>query len=574
MYEENDMNKTDKTLLSMCGYLASVQAEDGGFACEACGFEHGRADNAVFPFICCYSLTNDTVWLERVNRLLDFRKKLENDDGSVSNDFRSPWKGITAFSAIGLYKTLYYYDDILPDDLYDRIEECFVASARWVHENIKLGFRANINYYCASAAVNAMYGKMFSDDEYTRSAEELLGYCMGLFTRNGILRGEGQPHDFVTPNGCVPADIGYIVEESIPCLTDAAIALSNEKLLDKLAEYSVELLEFMLPDGAWDNSFGSRNNKWTYYGSRTATGCFGAFMSLSGYRAELAEAAWRNLELIEKCSRDGALFGGYEYDRYGQKPCVHHTFSHAVGLADAIASGFENERTGCELPCDNNKNRVLYFPEVNTYRIYCGKWIATVTGNDYGTYTRGNGAAHASGGALSMLYHRDCGPVIAGSVLEYKRTETNNMQIPTESVNHQSLLPGVEIVHDGKKYSTSLCSDCSIGVEESFDEDTKIAVNVSSYPESPEGDMIKKCGCAEIEYDFSDEEVGISLTLGDGYKGAEYILPVISGSGIVVDGDYTGKEPIFFLTCGFGADEYTFSSRKIKISLKNNCQKH
>ena len=31
-------------------------------------------------------------------------------------------------------------------------------------------------------------------------------------------------------------------------------------------------LEFMLPDGAWDNSWGTRNYKWTYWGSRTSDG--------------------------------------------------------------------------------------------------------------------------------------------------------------------------------------------------------------------------------------------------------------------------------------------------------------
>ena len=32
-------------------------------------------------------------------------------------------------------------------------------------------------------------------------------------------------------------------------------------------------MEFMLPDGAWDNSWGTRNYKWSWWGSRTSDGC-------------------------------------------------------------------------------------------------------------------------------------------------------------------------------------------------------------------------------------------------------------------------------------------------------------
>ena len=36
-------------------------------------------------------------------------------------------------------------------------------------------------------------------------------------------------------------------------------------------------LEFMLPDGAWDNSWGTRSFKWTYWGGRTSDGFMGGY---------------------------------------------------------------------------------------------------------------------------------------------------------------------------------------------------------------------------------------------------------------------------------------------------------
>ena len=40
-------------------------------------------------------------------------------------------------------------------------------------------------------------------------------------------------------------------------------------------------MEFMLPDGGWDNSWGTRNYKWTWWGSRTSDGCQPAYPGLS-----------------------------------------------------------------------------------------------------------------------------------------------------------------------------------------------------------------------------------------------------------------------------------------------------
>lgn len=558
-----DFDKTVKELLfSMCGYLASVQEEDGGFGCEACGFEHGRADNAVYSFVCMYSHTKERIWLDRTEKLLGFRTKLENEDGSVSNDFQSPWKGITVFSALWMYKTLDCFGEILPENLYSHIENCFVRSAEWVHGNIVRGFRANINYYCASAAVNAMYGKRYGNTEYIQQAEELLSYCMGLFTENGILCGEGQPHDHRTSGGCVPADIGYIAEESVPCLTDAAEILGDAETMKKLAAASTRLLEFMLPDGAWDNSFGSRNNKWTYYGSRTSSGCISAFLKLSEYSPVLREAAFRNLSLIGKCTVDGALYGGPEYKANGQRPCSHHTFSHSAVLAEASVLP-HGDYGRPALPCDSSEDRVRFFREINTYKVYSGKWIATVTAGDYNTYTWKNGAAHASGGTLSMLYHRDYGPVIAGSVSEYIITEKNNMQIPAGVMRHSPLLPRVQYEIDGKIYSTALSFDCEM--KQPHGKNTVIEVSVK--PQNDEHECMPANASVKFTYEFG-EELKISVDSENLPSDAVFILPVVSSSGAAIRGSWKSCGKIFFLTGGFSADEYVFYAAHAEISVR------
>ena len=557
-------DKYQQLLLSWCEYLLKMQITDeadeyfGGFRCEACGHIHGRADNAVFPLAYAYSLTGDTRFLDGAKRLIDFRRLLSHEDGSVQNDFGSQWKGITAFSAINLYKTLENFGKKLPDDFRKKLETLFKASACWVHENIKTGFRANINYYCAACAVNAMYGKYFDAPGFTLRAKELLSYCLGKFTANGWITGEGQPHDFRTEKGCAPIDVGYDIEESLPCLVDAVVILKDANALAQLSGHALKALDFMLPDGGWDNSFGVRNNKWTYYGSRTSDGCIGAFTELGKTDPVFFEAAERTFELLSVCTSGGALYGGPRYKENGQPPCVHHTFCHACALADALCAGLK-EHKRMPLPCDADRLEYKYYPELDTYKIFAGPWAATVTAYDYSTYTYPRGAAHASGGAVSMLYHRKYGPVIAGSVYDYKPTEVYNMQLP-RNIRHSTLIPRCEYEKDGVKYATCLDGGAKIKVTQS-DASVRVSVN-AKFCNIEEKTAENPNLTAEFTYVFAPEGVKMTVSLNKPDDKIKFVLPLIKNT----VKPFTSSEyrccDIFFLTGGFAAEEYTFSLNK------------
>ncbi|MCR5484035.1 MAG: hypothetical protein K6F09_00425 [Clostridiales bacterium] len=559
------MNKHKELLLAWCEYLINNQTENGGFRCEACDILHGRADNAVFPLLYEYNETGDKRFLDAAGKVMNFRKLLSKDDGSVQNDFESPWRGITAFSAVNLFKSLFYFEKIIPEDLKSEIEKAFVSSAKWVHENIVVGFHSYINYYAASSAVNAMYGIRYGDGEYLESARELLKYCLSHFTENGFLSGEGQPHDALTEKGCVCTDIGYEVEESLPCLVDAAEILNDEKALMFLTEKMRKLLKFMLPDGAWDNSFGSRNYKWTYYGSRTSDGCLSALVRLGKYDDIFFDAAERNFELLYKCTVGGRLFGGMDYDKCGVRPCVHHTFCHAVSLADALLTGFPDVKK-TEPPIRKTGTEVKYFPETDTYKVFCGKWIATFSGYDYFTSNAKNGAAHSSGGALSMLYHEEKGTVIAGSVYEYKLTEPNNMQRIPDNIRHSCLIPRAEYERDGELYTSCLDGKAEIKADASGD---TVTVETCSGFVSPNGfKTADEDLFLTAKYVFDGDNIKISVCTSVKKEGIKFILPIISDSVNIKTEAPNAREKIFFLPGGFSADEYTFSlDEKITVTL-------
>jgi len=564
------MNKYQDLLIKWCDSLVKSQITDeksnffGGFRCESCGFAHGRADNAIYPLTYAYVLTGENKYLSCAERLLVFRKKLTKLSGTVQNDFDSKWKGITSFSAINLLKTLIYFGDKIPLEFKNKIEKCAKRSARWVHRRMTIGFSANINYYCAAALVNALYAKRYGDVKYKVRAKELIAYCLNLFTENGLFSGEAKPHDGVSPRGCRPIDIGYIVEESMPCLIHAATLLGDEKALSFLTESAKKQLDFMLPDGGWDNSFGVRNNKWTYYGSRTSDGCIGVFCELAKKDDLFAEAAERTFAILKRCTHDGKLYGGMQYYENGQKACIHHTFCHACALADAIYAGVP-EKTGSKLPCDTESVGYKYYPEIDTYKIRAGKYIATLTGFDYATYTYANGASHAGGGTLSLLYKQGTGPMIAGSVYDYRRTEKNNMQEPAAGKKHAPLLVRAEYEKNGKKYATCLDKDPEITVETDGDAVTA-RVKAKFFcveTRSAENNEV----CAEIIYRFAPESVIIKV--GKINEGIKFVLPVVENSGKVETENGFQKEKIFFLTGGFSADEYTFSlAENVTVTIK------
>ena len=327
------------------------------------------------------------------------------------------------------------------------------------------------------------------------------------------------------------------------------------------------MLAFLLPDGGWDNSFGSRNNKWTYYGSRTSDGCLEALLTLAPYNPVFYEAARRCVDQYERCTVDGLLAGGPHYGRLGQAACVHHTICHAAGLADALCRGLSETMPAGQLPCDDTRTRVQYFEELDTYRISIGKWLATVTGYDYRTTTYTEGAAHASGGSLSLLYHREYGPVLAGSTYAYRLTEPLNMQQPHGERRHSSLLMRLEYEDNGEHYTTAVDPQSTIRVNHM--DNTVIAFVTAHFvkPDSWQRDAAGRT--AKLVYTFTEDSVQIAVRVSPGSTAVRLLLPVIEDTATVTADRPYQKEPIYYLSGGFAAEEYRFDAvEQLRIELR------
>ncbi len=433
-------------LLSYVLNIPEQPSLDGAILCPACMIIHGRCHEAVYPLLFLAEDTGEAKYLDAARKLFRWSSCMLCDDGSMYNDAQSAWNGTTVFSAISLVKALRYHGKLLTAEEKNIWEKQLWKMSLWLQEEITPEKKFNINYIAANAAAMALIGQYFDQSAMLDQAKRLADFSFQHILASGLLYGEGSLKKSATPrNGCA-MDIGYNVEETLPSLLDYAQTVCDVHALSIVREAARAHLDLMLPDGAWDNSFGSRNFKWTYWGSRTADGCQAMLNALGKSEPVFAEAAYRNLLLYRRCS-NGLLYGGPHYRQHGEPPCIHHAFCHAKALAQALDEGIaEFERV--PLPSDAPAP-VKHYPETETFRLSCDDWRLTVCAGDF-PYMKGG---HASGGAITLLWHRAYGPVFAAANTDYSMREPHNQQLTRRKKLQGSLCPRLEKTESGVVFS-------------------------------------------------------------------------------------------------------------------------
>ncbi|MDR3706698.1 MAG: hypothetical protein P4L33_00220 [Capsulimonadaceae bacterium] len=525
-------NLYERLLISWCDRMLKLQVHgmdlpeaDGGIFCPACARIHGRCADAVYPLLAAAKLTGDHGYVDAAVKLLDWSKHVTQLDGSFTNEpTTNDWRGITVFSQIALGEALHHHGDLLDDATRDRWMQRFRAASDFLLHFLTMDM-GNINYPASIPAAMALAYDLLGDEKYAIHADKRASECMVYLSENDRLlygehyrRGRGD----TTPKGARAVDIGYNVEETLPNLALYAMLRGNSAVMDNVLKSAQAHLELMLPDGAWDNSFGVRNTKWTYWGSRTSDGCQTLCAALAPLDARFITASRRNTELLERCTHDGLLYGGPHYAEHGEPPCVHHTFCHAKAIAAAIDLGLAAyEDAAPPLPRETAQG-IRQFSDIDTYLVASGPWRATITGYDWIAPPGG----HATGGALSMLWHSNAGPILAASMEHYQRTEPDNMQL-LRNIPDIPLIPRLEFFEEGQAYRS--CNDpAAVIIVDTHD--GEIAVR-------SEGRLVTRNGSAPISGEiiytqtvrFDGSCVGITVS----YKGsivqeASFVLPIIS----------------------------------------------
>lgn len=525
--KENGILKEAKTLLAeWCNRLLEfkVNIKDerlyGGLLCPACSMIHGRCSDLALPLIYLYSHTKDEKYKKAAVELVEYSENnLLRPDGTYYNDVGTTWRGISVFSALALGETLLRFGELLDADVKQRWETIFTrltdASVSFFESEIN---NANVNYYAGLAALLALRFFRFGKSEDKRLAELYEIRCRESFDESGLLCGEGGRASQRSAKGCSPIDIGYNLEESLPLLINHARWLGDGKKFEFYTSRVLDHLKLMLPDGGIDNSFGTRMNKWTYYGSRTSDG-IPALIHVANENPIVARAVLENLRLLKRCTHDGLLFGGPMQISAGEPPCIHHTFTHAKALTEFCLEfneeGF-NFLKDTLLPREQEGVKLIQGGNVALASF--GGFCATVNASDIPS-----SEANAScGGALSLLWHKDYGAILCATLHSYYPSEPANMQYLRGS-NKTHCMTARFVTDDGKYSSdtdmsvlldvngrdiTARSSDIPLSLKYTFSVDGELEISIFSelcgfylLPiVSRDGDIIQK---TNLDFSFS-----------------------------------------------------------------------
>ena len=501
------MQKRAEILLkNWCDTLLSYQVQshspylNNALLCPACHIVHGRIADLCFPLTVLWAKTGETNYLDQANKLIDWTEfNLKSEKGFWFNDTSSRWIGTSTFGAMSIGEALYHFGDSLPSDIKEKWMGIFLRICdAFIAESGKL--RPLINYYCGISAMLAMAWRLTGNKNYYVESKKWLAVVLTRFDENGLLYGEKYPIEF--DDGTHTIDMGYNLEESLPLLLRYTELTGEYKefFRDRLRDH----LEFLLPDGAIDNSFGTRHNKWTYWGSRTSDGLVGG-LALVLDDPMFADACERVLSLYEYCTHEGLLSLPMA-EEAGEPTCLHHTFTHAKALATLVCAENVPEVKRMLLPCET-KYGIKEFQKGKVLLVSQGGFRATFSAMKHLHEDLANG-----GGSMNLLYHKKYGVICAATSAKFFMQEmTNQQQLRNADVMECMT---AQFVIDGKMACRNQNVDLSC-------EGTKISAKAEDW---------------QADYEFKEDSLEITLNC----KAGIYHLPIVCkrDSSVEVREDY------------------------------------
>ncbi|MGQ1783597.1 MULTISPECIES: hypothetical protein [unclassified Saccharicrinis] len=502
----------------------------GALSCPSCQHIHGRCMDAVYPFLYMADETGDKKYLDAAMLAMEWAENnVSQADGSwtvIPNP--KSWKGISVFGAIALGEALHYHGHVLDKATYNSWKIRLGRVAEYIYNTFSIDF-TNVNYGFTAIYALHLIGKELNEPRYSARSKQLAKEVKNYFTEpNKLLWGEAKPIDKRSQKNLLGVDLGYNVEESLNSIVLYALDEKDEELLALLDKSLASHMEFMLPDGGWDNTWGTRHNKWSYWGSRTTDGCQVGYGMMASRNQAFGRVAYQNTKLLKECTAGGLLHGGPHYISHGVKPCIHHTFAHAKPLATLLDAGKKLPKISPDtpLPCENNYG-VKEFPEISTWLVSNNVWRATVTSYD-ALYHKTLPVQQATGGALSMLYHHKVGLLFAASMARYIIVEKNNQQL--YDGEEFALTPRVEVRDEGEWYTNLYDLEAKVGCTNAGD---MISFNVNTEIQNEARHKLPGNNSTfSLNYNFIADKLEIvaKASKGNTYlsKGASLVLPLAS----------------------------------------------
>lgn len=514
-------------LKTWCDALLALQVksgnDEGGILSPASQFCLGRGGEVVYPFLSMYDITGDEKYKTAALKAYYWSEKyVSQPDGSWTNETggKNDWKGISVFRCIALGEALNYYGHLLTSTEKQQWQERLRKGADFILAGITFE-TGDINYPNSAAAALAVCWKVLGDEKYLLRAKEFANFGLQHFTVNNLMWGEGiRGLNDTTAKGLRPIDIPYNIEESLSNLALYATITGDKKVMDKVVASFKAHLNFILPDGGIDAGWCSRQYKWTYYGSTTADGIAAGMALVAKRDKRFLEAAHRNLDLIQKYTLNGLLYGGADYINRGILPSSHQTIGNTKGLLTAIHANIKQGEKAV-LPNDVAYG-VREWKEASILQIGIGSWRASITTNDLASSKKRGG--HPMGGALSILWHKKTGPVAVASMNDYVKYEGSNMQTPKSDNENFCLTPRIEIKIDSNTYSNLYDGKATMNWVKKGDS-VKIKINGSLT--DVHGSILPN-GKAAFEINYVFTLTAFSMSVHTDAVGSKLLFPIIS----------------------------------------------
>lgn len=544
-------NKTDldfkdfsfNLLKKWCDGMIAIQIDKpedpklhGLMECPACEVVHARLQDAVYPMFYMAKATGDKKYVKAgINAFEWAEANVSLPDGSWTNDLNpKSWNGTTVFGAIALAETLKHHGDLLDEDRKDQWTKRLSKATDFIIKKFPKVDATNVNYGGTNIYALYLIGDLLDEPKYISKSKALAEEIKTYFTNpNGLLYGEIKPSAHkLSAKGLPGVDLGYNVEETLNSLALYAHETKDKELLKLVTKSLNSHLQFMMPDGGWDNSWGTRMFKWTYWGSRTCDGCQPAYSILANSNPSFGTAVIRNTELLDRCTDNGLLHGGMHYVSHGIKPCLHHTFTHAKSLAYMLDNWSHLPNINDKTPLPRAASEGIdYFEELDTVLVSRGNWRATVTAYDAEYYHKKD-LRQATGASLSTLYHNKLGLICAASLAVYRQMEPLNQQdAPGKDI---ALTPRIETFSNNVWYTNLFDLEASFNTK---NDDYLVAVEGAVQLKNESRQKVKDTASNfKIDYQFTSDYLRIiAETDQEIEKKTAFVLPIISPNDEIVD---------------------------------------
>ena len=522
-------------LKDWCDGMIAIQINDpantdvhGSLDCPSCSHIHGRCMDAVYPFLYMADVSGDPKYVEAAKLVMTWAANNVSQENGAWTVVPNPksWKGITIFGAIALAEALQYHGHVLDEATRKAWTKRLGKAGQYIYDTFTIDF-TNINYPGTAIYGLNLIGNVLNRDDFKVKSKTLASEIKTYFTpQEGLLFGEcKKPSSRLSEKGLYGVDLGYNVEETLNSLVMYALKEKDEELLQLVTKSLNSHLEFMLPDGGWDNSWGNRMYKWSYWGSRTCDGSQPAFAMLADVNPAFGTAAVKNTELLKRCTADGLIHGGPGYIEAGIPPCVHHTFTHAKPLAALLDHWGHLPEINANTPLPRlASNGTTYFKDLDVTLFARGDWRGTVSAYD-AEYHYKEDFRQATGASLGVLYHNKVGLLCAASMAEYHMVEPYNQQPqPNKDI---ALTPRIETFKNEEWYTNLYDLQATTNTS---DIDGKVVISSEVSLKNQKREVVTNTASIfDLSYACTDDGFKIKVASNQGIAApTAFVLPIIS----------------------------------------------